>query len=90
MRITINYFEGYPELEADLTTLPPRSRAERLRLLATMGLAFMQNGHHVPAATETAAMPGRTSATTAQPAVGKGAGAVASSLIKNVFRQAEE
>lgn len=42
MRITINYFEGYPELEAELLKYPPRVRAERLRLLATTGLTFMQ------------------------------------------------
>lgn len=44
MRITINYFEGYPELEAELAKFTPRARAERLRLLAAMGLSFMQDG----------------------------------------------
>ena len=51
MRITINYFEGYPELEAELAQHSPRARAERLRFLAAMGLAFMKDGRfHAPAA----------------------------------------
>ncbi|CAH1903487.1 hypothetical protein NTGHW29_110004 [Candidatus Nitrotoga sp. HW29] len=36
MRITINYFEGYPELQADLSAFPLRARAERMRLLGLL------------------------------------------------------
>lgn len=42
MRITINYFEGYPELEAELSKYPIRSRAERVRNLASIGLSMLQ------------------------------------------------
>ena len=38
LRISINYFDAYPELEAELRKSPPRVRAERLRLLASLGL----------------------------------------------------
>jgi hypothetical protein len=41
MRITINYFEGHSELQADLSALPLRARAERLRMLASMGLSVL-------------------------------------------------
>ena len=39
---------GYPELLADLEKLSGRERAERLRVLATAGLAALRGG--VPAA----------------------------------------
>ncbi len=42
LRVTVKYFAGYPELEADLEKLPLRVRAERLRVLATVGLAVMR------------------------------------------------
>ncbi len=41
MRITVNYFEGHSELQADLSALPLRARAERLRMLASMGLSVL-------------------------------------------------
>ncbi|MFZ1548442.1 MAG: hypothetical protein WAT12_15330 [Candidatus Nitrotoga sp.] len=41
MRITINYFEGYPELQADLSAFPLRARAERMRMLASLGLSVL-------------------------------------------------
>lgn len=41
MRITVNYFEGHSELLADLSALPLRARAERLRMLASMGLSVL-------------------------------------------------
>ena len=44
IRVSINYFEGYPELEAELKRYPPRVRAERLRLLASMGLQVIKHG----------------------------------------------
>ena len=50
MRITINYFEGYPELQADLSAFPLRARAERMRMLASHGLSALHNGN-APAAT---------------------------------------
>ncbi len=92
MRITINYFEGYPELEAELAKHSPRARAERLRFLAAMGLAFMLDGrsHSVatPAATEPVVTQSAPAAT--QPAMSAGAGAVARSITKNVFRQTDD
>lgn len=44
MRITINYFEGYPELQADLSAFPLRARAERMRMLASLGLSVLNGG----------------------------------------------
>ena len=41
MRITIKYFEGYPELEAELSRYPVRVRAERVRNLASIGLSML-------------------------------------------------
>ena len=41
MRITINYFEGYPELQTDLSVFPLRARAERMRMLASLGLSVL-------------------------------------------------
>ncbi|MFZ1545919.1 MAG: hypothetical protein WAT12_02305 [Candidatus Nitrotoga sp.] len=54
MRITINYFEGYPELQADLSAFPLRARAERMRMLASLGLSILDGGraiHKAPAVT---------------------------------------
>ena len=54
MRITINYFEGYPELQADLSAFPLRARAERMRMLASLGLSVLNGGraiNNAPAAT---------------------------------------
>lgn len=56
MRITINYFEGYPELQADLSAFPLRARAERMRMLASHGLSALNGGRAInkaPAATNT-------------------------------------
>jgi len=47
MRITINYFEGYPELQADLSAFPLRARAERMRMLASLGLSVLNGGRAV-------------------------------------------
>ncbi|MEQ1741600.1 MAG: hypothetical protein ABL869_03740 [Candidatus Nitrotoga sp.] len=44
MRITINYFEGYPELQTDLSVFPLRARAERMRMLASLGLSVLNGG----------------------------------------------
>lgn len=90
MRITINYFEGYPELEAELAKHSPRARAERLRFLAAMGLAFMRDGRpHVPvvSASEQPAAPHPPSP---HPATGSPTSSAAKSLTRNVFRQADE
>ena len=47
MRIVVVWPEGtHPELRAELESLPPRVRAERLRMLATLGL-FIARGHVV-------------------------------------------
>ncbi len=45
MRITIIYFEGYPELQADLSAFPLRARAERMRMLASLGLSVLSGGN---------------------------------------------
>ncbi len=47
MRITINYFEGYPELQADLSVFPLRARAERMRMLASLGLSVLDGGRAI-------------------------------------------
>ena len=47
MRITINYFEGYPELQADLSAFPLRARAERMRMLASLGLSVLGGGRAI-------------------------------------------
>ncbi len=44
MRVDIAYFEGYPELVQELEKFKPRARAERMRLLAALGLSFMREG----------------------------------------------
>ena len=91
MRITINYFEGYPELEAELARHSPRARAERLRFLAAMGLAFMLDGRCHSMATPSATEPVVTQSAPAatQLAVSAGAGAVARSITKGIFDQVE-
>ncbi len=97
MRITINYFEGYPELEAELVKHSPRARAERLRFLAAMGLAFMNDGRSHSIATHpvhTDAAPAASTSSPASPAVthpaaSSGAGEVARSITKNIFRQTD-
>jgi hypothetical protein len=47
MRITINYFEGYPELQTDLSVFPLRARAERMRMLASLGLSVLNGGRAI-------------------------------------------
>ena len=47
MRITINYFEGYSELQADLSACPLRARAERMRMLASLGLSVLNSGRPI-------------------------------------------
>jgi len=85
MRITINYFEGYPELEAELAKFSPRARAERFRLLATMGLSAMQDGRsHI---TSPAVLPGTSAA--ASPKAMAMTEEAASTITKNVFSQVE-
>ncbi|MBS1211420.1 MAG: hypothetical protein H6R26_36 [Proteobacteria bacterium] len=36
---------AYPELVAELEQVPARARAERLRVLATIGLTSLKSGH---------------------------------------------
>lgn len=91
MRITVNYFEGYPELEAELAKHSPRARAERMRFLAAMGLAFMNDGRsHAGAAPAAAPVvtPAAPAATPATP--GKGSSSTAKSIARNVFGQTDE
>lgn len=44
MRVIVSITAGCPELAAHLETQPPRARAERLRLLATLGLTTLRGG----------------------------------------------
>lgn len=44
IRILLSVTEGSPELYAALTTIPSRLRAERVRALATIGVAAMTGG----------------------------------------------
>jgi hypothetical protein len=95
MRITINYFEGYPELEAELVKHSPRARAERLRFLAAMGLAFMQDGrpHAVAVSTATPPVAAESATTPSSPTAKKlatGDGEVARSITKNLFKQTDD
>lgn len=50
MRVIVAINDSHPELLADLENTSDRSRAERMRLLATMGLKFMSmdNNHYNP------------------------------------------
>lgn len=48
MRITIKYLNGHPELETDLAAFAPRDRAERLRMLASIGLSILKSPHQAP------------------------------------------
>ena len=44
IRILLSVTEGSPELYAALTTIPSRLRAERVRALATIGVAAVTGG----------------------------------------------
>ncbi len=81
MRIAINYFEGYPELEAELTKYSPRARAERLRFLAALGLSFLRDGRSAHTTNVDEVSPQMAT----QPA--SGGGEVAQAITKNVFSQ---
>ena len=48
IRILLTVTEGCPELFATLSTVPSRMRAERVRVLATMGVAAMSGGRTSP------------------------------------------
>jgi len=85
MRITISYFEGFPELEAELAKYPQRARAERLRHLAAMGLSFMQRGRFPDI--ENLGSPAQT--TDDKPVGESATKEVARHITKNVFNQAE-
>ena len=46
MRIVVKFpSHAYGELLADLEPIPPRERAERMRLLASIGMAVLRSGH---------------------------------------------
>ena len=61
IRILLTVTEGCPELYAALSKVPSRLRAERVRLLATMGVATMSGGltspDHSPAAVDVRDVP---------------------------------
>ena len=54
IRILLSVTEGSPELYAALNTIPPRLRAERVRALATIGVAAISGDKNSsdPAASE--------------------------------------
>lgn len=82
MRITINYFEGYPELQADLSAFPLRARAERMRMLASHGLSALNGGRAINKAP--AVTPALEAAPdTTQPA----ASGSPSGIVKRIFDQ---
>ena len=54
IRILLTVTEGCPELYATLSKVPSRMRAERVRVLATMGVAAMSGGLASPDHTATA------------------------------------
>ena len=82
MRITINYFEGYPELQADLSAFPLRARAERMRMLASHGLSALNGGRAINKAPAVASVQQATPDAT-QP-VGHGN---PSGIVKRIFDQ---
>jgi len=77
MRITINYFEGYPELQADLSAFPLRARAERMRMLASHGLSALHGGNALAA----------THAQKSTPASQPSALRSPSGIVKSIFDQ---
>ena len=82
MRITINYFEGYPELQADLSAFPLRARAERMRMLASHGLSALNGGRAINKA------PAVTHAQEAAPDTTQPAGhGSPSGIVKRIFDQ---
>ena len=83
MRITIAYLEGHPELEADLAKVSKNGRAERMRMLASMGLSALRNGQSsAPPETTQRVVKDNTPVNTA-----KKTGVVNTKAIKNVFGQ---
>ena len=45
MRIVVKFpSKAYDELLADLEQIPPRTRAERMRLLASIGMTVLRSG----------------------------------------------
>ena len=50
MRIVVKFpANAYAELLADLGQIPPRSRAERMRLLASIGMTVLHSGQGLAA-----------------------------------------
>lgn len=48
LRIVVVVSQAHPELARDLESISPRLRAERLRMLATIGLNAIVSGGRVP------------------------------------------
>lgn len=44
MRVVVQIPDGYREVQDDLRTYAPRARAERVRMLAAIGLAALRGG----------------------------------------------
>ena len=83
MRISIAYLEGHPELEADLSRVRKNARAERMRMLASIGLFTLRNGESsaLPETTQSVVKDNTTVKTENKP------GVVHAKAIKNVFGQ---
>jgi hypothetical protein len=82
MRITINYFEGYPELQADLSAYPLRARAERMRMLASLGLSVLNGGRAINKAPAVTPAKESTPDATQPAALGSPSG-----IVKRIFDQ---
>jgi len=89
MRITVSYFEGYPELEADLVKFSPRARAERLRLLAVMGLSVMQHGRFINMEILGTTVPALAQAFDDKPVVSSAEKEVSRNITNSFFNQVE-
>ena len=92
MRITINYFDGYPELEAELAKFSPRVRAERFRSLAAIGLAIVNKGSAASGENERASTTPTEKAEPPQKAkeeeTSHAQTSAAKMITKNIFKQA--
>uniref|UniRef100_E6QWC0 Uncharacterized protein n=1 Tax=mine drainage metagenome TaxID=410659 RepID=E6QWC0_9ZZZZ len=83
MRISIVFLEGHPELEADLSKVSKNGRAERMRMLASIGLFTLRNGQSsAPPETTQRVVKDNTPVTT-----DRKPGVVHAKAIKNVFGQ---
>jgi hypothetical protein len=64
MRVQVRLHDAHPELVEDLGVLDLRLRAERIRMLATIGLAVLRIRAPTPVTQPAAALPDRPQAPT--------------------------